>query len=146
MPNEPDKHGGGEPAPVSFWDAVGRIREHDKRYSPEAYAFVMDSLDFAIRRIGKRRHVSAAELLDYSCDFAKSRYGVLAFAVLKKWGLTCTGDIGSVVYRLIDEQVLAEQNGDSPTDFASVFDLRRRLEDQYFDRLVFRDPPDPETG
>lgn len=146
MENDREKDGGGNQTPVSFWDAVGRIREHDKRYTPEAYAFVMDSLDFAIRRIGKRRHVSAAELLDFSCDFAKSRYGVLAFSVLEKWGLTCTGDIGSVVYRLIDEKVLAEQKGDSPSDFSGVFDLRRRLEDQYFDNPDFRDPPGPETG
>ena len=50
-------------SPVSFCDAVERIRKRDKRYAPEAYAFVMDALDYAIRLIGKRRHVSAAELL-----------------------------------------------------------------------------------
>lgn len=146
MPDNPEERHSQEPSPVSFWDAVGRIREHDKRYSPEAYAFVMDSLDYAIRKIGKRRHVSAAELLEFSCDFARNRYGVLAFSVLRKWGVTCTGDIGSVVYRLIDEQVLAEQKGDSPSDFSGVFDLKRRLEDEYFDTLDFRAPPDPETG
>lgn len=133
MADKPNDPGGAGDAPVSFWDAVGRIREHDKRYSPEAYAFVMDALDFAIRSIGRRRHVSAAELLAYSCDFAKSRYGVLAYTVLRKWGVTCSEDIGSVVYRLIDQQVLAEQKGDSPSDFSGVFDLRSRLEDRYFD-------------
>ena len=146
MPNEPAETGGAGESPVSFWDAVERIRERDKRYSPEAYAFVMDALDYAIRQIGRRRHVSAGELLSYLCDFAKSRYGVMTYTVLAKWGLRGTADIGSVVYRLIDEPVLAEQKGDSPADFSGVFDLRHRLEDQYFETPNFRHPPDPRSG
>ncbi len=146
MPNEQANTGGDSESPVSFWSAVERIRERDKRYSPEAYAFVMDGLDFAIQQIGKRRHVSAAELLSFMCKFAKSRYGVMAYTVLSRWGLRGTEDIGSVVYRLIDQQILAEQQGDSPADFSGVFDLRRRLEDQYFEIPDFRRPPGPESG
>jgi uncharacterized repeat protein (TIGR04138 family) len=142
MPDEPQETGGAGDSPVSFWTAVEKIRERDKRYSPEAYAFVMDALDFAIRQIGKRRHVSALELLGFLCEFARSRYGVLAYSVLSHWGLKGTEDIGSVVYRLIDAQVLAEQKGDSPADFSGVFVLRRRLEDEYFESPHFRNPPD----
>jgi uncharacterized repeat protein (TIGR04138 family) len=146
MPNEPAESGESSESPVSFWSAVERIRERDKRYAPEAYAFVMDALDFAIRQIGKRRHVSAAELLSFVCMFAKSRYGVMAYTVLARWGLRGTEDIGSVVYRLIDQQVLAEQQGDSPADFSGVFDLRRRLEEQYFEIPDFGRPPARESG
>ena len=118
---------------VSFQESVKKIRDRDKRYAPSAYAFIMSSLDFAIRRIGERRHVCAAELLDYLCDCAKERYGVLAYSVLEKWGLRSTEDVGAIVYGLIDECVLAEQEGDSPADFNGVFDLRKRLEDGYFE-------------
>jgi uncharacterized repeat protein (TIGR04138 family) len=117
---------------VNFWDVVEKIRERDKRYAPEAFALVMDSLEFAMQRIGERRHVSAAELLVHFCDYAKQRYGVMAYSILEKWGLRSTEDVGSVVYRLIDEQVLAEQDGDSPADFSGTFDLRGRMEDNYF--------------
>jgi uncharacterized repeat protein (TIGR04138 family) len=146
MPNEPTDTGGAGETPTSFWSAVERIRERDKRYSPEAYAFVMDGLDFAIQQIGKRRHVSAEELLSFICKFAKSCYGVMAYTVLSRWGLRGTEDIGSVVYRLIDEQILAEQQGDSPADFSGVFDLRRRLEDEYFEIQDFRPPAGPGSG
>ena len=122
-----------EPKPVSFFDAVERIRSRDRRYAPEAYAMVMDSVAYAIQTIGEPRHISAAELLVHLCDFSKKRYGILAYTILDKWGLKSTGDIGSVVYSLIDEGELSEQEGDSLAGFSSVFDLRERLEVHYFD-------------
>lgn len=129
---------------VNFWDAVEKIRERDKRYAPEAFATVMDSLEFAMQRIGERRHVSAAELLVHFCDYAKERYGVMAYSILERWGLRSTEDVGSVVYRLIDESILAEQDGDSPADFSGTFDLRSRMEDKYFEQPrseIRRNPP-----
>jgi len=118
---------------ASFWGAIDRIRERDKRHEREAYALVMDSLEFAIKRVGERRHLTAAELLVHLCDFAKERYGVLAFSVLESWGVRSTEDVGSIVYNLIGERILAEREEDSPLDFSCVFDLRSRLEDQYFE-------------
>jgi len=118
---------------LHFWDAVARIREQDERYAPEAYAFVMDSLEFGIRRIGERRHVSGLELLDHACAFAKEQLGVLAYAVLEKWGLRSTGDVGAVVFRLVDVGVLSALESDSESDFDEVFDLKERLEQSYFD-------------
>jgi uncharacterized repeat protein (TIGR04138 family) len=122
-----------DPRPVSFFNAVKRIRSRDKRYAPEAYALVMDSVAYAIQTIGEARHVSAAELLDHLCDFTKDRYGVLAYSMLEKWGLRSTEDVGAVVYALIDEGELKEQEGDSLAGFSGVFDLRDRLENGYFD-------------
>jgi uncharacterized repeat protein (TIGR04138 family) len=123
-----------EPKPVSFFDAVKRIRNRDRRYEPEAYAMVMDSVAYAIQTIGEPRHISAAELLVHMCEFTKDRYGILAYTILDKWGLKSTGDIGAVVYALIDEGELSEQEGDSLAGFSRVFDLRERLEVRYFDR------------
>jgi uncharacterized repeat protein (TIGR04138 family) len=122
-----------EPKPVSFFDAVKRIRSRDRRYQPEAYAMVMDSVAYAIQTIGETRHISSAELLVHLCEFTKDRYGILAYTILDKWGLKSTGDIGAVVYALIDEGELSEQEGDSLAGFSSGFDLRERLEVRYFD-------------
>jgi uncharacterized repeat protein (TIGR04138 family) len=123
-----------DPKPVSFFNAVKRIRNRDKRFEPEAYALVMDSVAYAIRAIGEPRHINAEELLDHLCEFAKDRYGILAFSILHKWGLRSTGDVGSIVYALIDEGELTEQDGDSLASFTGVFDLGERLEQRYFDR------------
>jgi uncharacterized repeat protein (TIGR04138 family) len=132
--------------PVNPFDAIKKIRERDRRYSPEAYAMVMDSLEFAIKRIGERRHLSAGELLVHLCDFARERYGILAYSMLNKWGVRSTDDVGSIVYRLIDEHVLSEQDGDSPADFRHVFDLRERLEERYFERRTSINPPPHKNG
>ena len=135
-----------DPKPVSFFDAVKRIRSRDRRYEPEAYALVMDSVAYAIQTIGERRHISSAELLVHLCDFVKDRYGILAYSMLKKWRVRSTEDIGAIVYGLIDEGELTEQDGDSLAGFSGVFDLRERLELGYFDQEV-GDPGDaPHPG
>lgn len=123
-----------DPRPLSFFDAVERIRSRDKRYAPEAYALAMDSVAYAIQSIGEPRHISAEELLNHLCDFARDRYGILAYSMLEKWGLRSTQDVGAVVYRLIEEGELTEQEEDSLAEFYQVFDLRERLEVEYFDR------------
>jgi len=118
--------------PTSIFDAIERIRSRDKRYTPEAFALVWDSLAYAIQRIGKPRHLSAEELCAHLCELAKERYGVLAFSIIERWGVRSTEDIGAAVYALIDERILTEQDGDSPADFSGVFDLKERMENQYF--------------
>lgn len=123
-----------DPKRVNFFDAVKRIRSRDTRYAPEAYALVMDGVAYTIQQIGEARHVSAGELLDHLCDFAKGRYGIMAYSILLKWGLKSTEDVGAVVYALIDEGELTEQEGDSLAGFSRVFDLEQKLEGEYFDR------------
>lgn len=118
----------------SFWEAVERIRERNTAYSPEAYGFVMDALEFTVHRIGHRRHVSGAELLEHMCEHARQSYGLMAYTVLEKWGLVTTNDVGRVVFELVDANVLAKQDGDTPSDFDNVFDMREILEDAYFDQ------------
>ena len=121
------------PNEVHFWDAVREIRRADGRFSQEAYGFIMDALEFTIHKVGERRHVKAAELLEGVCEHAKNRYGLLAYSVLERWGLKTTDDIGDAVFQLVNAHVLARQEDDSRDDFLGVFDLNRRLEDGYFD-------------
>jgi uncharacterized repeat protein (TIGR04138 family) len=120
---------------IHFWDAVQEIRRsNDERYAPEAYGFVMDALEFTIHRVGERRHVSAAELLENLCDHAMERFGVLAYSVLENWGLRTTDDVGETVFQLVEAQVLSRREKDSRDDFHDAFDLRRRLEEGYFEK------------
>lgn len=118
--------------PMNFWDAVAAIRRVDGRYAEDAYAFVMDGLEFTIRAIGEKRHVSAAELLEGLCRCAKDRFGLMAWTVLESWGVCETGDVGAIVFQLIDAGVLSKTEQDERSDFDDRFDLRVVLEDQYF--------------
>lgn len=111
-----------------FWEAVERIRATDGRYARDAYPFVMDSLDFTMRRVGVRRHVSATELVRGLCDNAKRRFGLFAYTVLTKWGLDTSDDVGEVVFQLIDVGILSRQESDARADFNRVVDFREALE------------------
>ncbi|MCI0452498.1 MAG: hypothetical protein L0Z51_08945 [Candidatus Latescibacteria bacterium] len=111
-----------------FWEAVERIRSSDGRYARDAYAFVMDSLDYTMRVVGERRHVSAAELVRGLCDNAKQRFGLFAYTVFARWGLLSSGDVGEIVFQLIDGGILSRQESDTRADFDDVVDFREALE------------------
>jgi uncharacterized repeat protein (TIGR04138 family) len=116
-----------------FWLAVERIRAVDARYAPDAYAFVMEALDFTVRSLPERRHVSAAELVDGLRRAACERYGMLAFSVLQKWGVTSGSDVGEIVFQLIGAGVLSRREEDSREEFDPVGSLQPGLEDRYFE-------------
>jgi uncharacterized repeat protein (TIGR04138 family) len=118
---------------AKFWHVVEQIREKDSRYKPEAYGLVMEALDFTMRRLGERRHISAAELLRGVCDHAKERYGLLAWTVIESWGITSGRDVGTIVYQLIEVGVLARQDSDRFEDFGADWDFKEILEHRYFD-------------
>jgi len=115
-----------------FWEAVASIRERDDRFEPEAYALVMDALEYTIARIGERRHVQAAELVRGMCAYVKDRYGVLGFTLLTRWGVHSAEDFGRAVFQLVEARVLSRQESDRPEDFEGLFDLRETLEEGYF--------------
>lgn len=116
-----------------FWSSVARIREADPRYATEAYGFVMDALEYAIQRMGERRHISAGELLDGLCAFARDHYGVMSFTMLEKWGMSTDVDVGNVVFQLVDEGILSRLDEDSIEDFRGAVDLHAALEAGYFE-------------
>ena len=118
---------------INFWEAVERIRAGDDRFKPGVYPFIMEGLDFTIEQIGERRHVSAEELLDGLCGYARDRFGFLAHDVLTNWGVATPFDIGVAVFQLVDAGVLSKRDNDDREDFNVEYDLRQTLEDQYFE-------------
>lgn len=118
---------------AKFWEAVRQIRETDGRFGAEAYLLVMEALDHTMTILGEHRHVAAGELLDGFCAHAKRKYGVLALAVVQKWGIESAADVGRIVYQLVEAGVLRTQEGDRLEDFGEGCDLKEKLEDGYFD-------------
>ena len=106
-----------------------RIREDDPRYSDAAYLFVLSALQFAIEQLDEPRHITGQELAKAVRDLAIQRFGPMARTVLEHWGVHSTGDIGEIVYALIDYRVLIKQDSDSLDDFRDVFSF-----DDAFDR------------
>lgn len=116
---------------------LAEIVAADPRYAYGAYTFLLEALEYTTRRHARAadadgtRHVSGRELCEGVRQFARLEYGLLAATVLRTLGIRKTGDVGSLVFNLIDAGVLAKQDSDSPADFEDVFDLEAGLRDGY---------------
>ena len=103
--------------------AFAQIRERDGRYQERGYLFVLAALEFAQGRLPARRHLSGTELAWACRDFAREQFGLLAPTVLGHWGITSTGDLGRIVFMLIDVGLLARQESDRLEDFDRVYEF-----------------------
>jgi uncharacterized repeat protein (TIGR04138 family) len=113
-------------------DALRRITARDPRYRAEAYPFVLEALDFTITRRGKgRKHVTGGELLEGFRDHAIDTFGYLARAVLREWGIVSTDDVGSIVFNLIEEDLLQKTADDRREDFHAVYDFDEAFEEGF---------------
>jgi uncharacterized repeat protein (TIGR04138 family) len=113
---------------LQFEQAVESIIKRDKRYDPLAYLFLKEALDFTLKRAadsndGEGRHVSGAELCEGFRDLAVQEFGPMASTLMLEWGLRETGDIGEIVFHLIEEQMFGRQDSDTREDFIGVFDF-----------------------
>ncbi len=111
-----------------FNDVIDMICTRDPRYLPDAYFFIREALDFTVTMHkkpaqGAMRHVSAAELLDGIRTYALQEYGPMALTVLRSWGVTCTEDIGEVVFNLVESGKLGKTENDRKEDFAGGYDF-----------------------
>jgi uncharacterized repeat protein (TIGR04138 family) len=103
--------------------ALAEIRKRDGQYDERGYLFVLAALEFAQTRLPARRHLSGGELAWACRDFALEQFGLLARTVLGHWGINATGDLGRIVFTLIDVGLLARQPTDRIEDFDRVYDF-----------------------
>ena len=107
------------------------LRERNPRFDPRSYSFVLDALNSVLNELGEKRHITGAELAEGVRQVAIERFGPLARTVLEHWGIHSTRDVGSVVFALVEQKILTTQEGDSPEDFADVFDFEEVFERNY---------------
>jgi uncharacterized repeat protein (TIGR04138 family) len=113
----------------------------DGRYAPEAFQFLYDSLDHAVKLAGREqsegpeRHVTGQELLAGMRAHAIEQFGPLAGAVWRAGGIRDTLDWGRIVFLLVEEGMLNRQETDSIEDFRSGFDFDAAFVRAYQPRL-----------
>lgn len=112
-------------------EVLARIRAREDRFHERAYLFMLGAIEYLQCRLPERRHVSGQELALACRDLALEQYGLMAGTVLRHWGLTATRDFGSIVYTLVDINLLTTQSGDRVEDFEDVFDFDDVFESQY---------------
>ena len=106
------------------------------RYPVEAYAFLSDGLGYTVQKLHsnaeqlpeKERHVSGKQLSEGLRDLAIERFGVLAPAVLRNWGIESTMDFGRMVFALVERGLLSKTESDSIEDFRDAFDFAEAFE------------------
>jgi len=118
----------------TFEEGVAASVARDPRYKEEAYAFVRDALDRTIKQqleSGQRRppgHVAGPELVAGARDHALDLFGPLSRTVLESWGVETTGDLGHIVFNLIETGVFSKSATDQQSDFEAVFDFEEVFE------------------
>lgn len=126
---------------VEFEEAVEIILEKDSRYGGEAYLFLRDALDFALKETNdagtrENRHVSGPELLEGFRVYALNEFGPMVLTVLEEWGIHSCFDIGEMVFNLIEVGVFGKTSKDRKEDFHDVYDFEE----------AFRKPFLPKSG
>lgn len=105
-------------------DTVRSLAENRGVYRPEAYFFVLESLENAMDAMEERAHIGGDVLLDWIRRLGRERYGVMAGDVFNAWGVNGTIDFGRIVFHLVDASLLRKREQDSLSDFIDKFDFQ----------------------
>lgn len=135
---------------LNFDEVVEQIVGRDTRFTREAYGLLREALDYTQQQIhkksrGKIRHVTGQELLDGVREYALQTYGPMTITVLEEWGIRNTGDIGEVVFNMVEHQLLAKTDKDSREDFARGYDFEEAFRKPFLPSCKL-DPIPPMRG
>lgn len=75
--------------------------------------------------------VTAEQVCVVAVEYATRAYGLMARTILSRLGLRTTGDLGDVVYKMIDAGLICPSEAESRADFDDVFDLGEELERRF---------------
>jgi len=131
---------------------VRKLALDDGRYSPDAFAFLFESLEPAVRLAGRaeaqgsERHISGQQLLVGLREEARRLFGPLAAHVWRTWGVRSTLDWGNIVFLLVGEGLLNRRDSDSIDDFREGFDFDEFFVEGYEIRLPAEIGPAPAGG
>ncbi len=114
---------------LDFNEIVNLICKEDPRYDRKAYAFLREGLDHAVKEVRKKDversrrslHITGAELLMGLRAYALDQYGPLAITVLNSWGVKQCGDMGEIVFNLIEYNVFSKTEDDRREDFTEIY-------------------------
>jgi uncharacterized repeat protein (TIGR04138 family) len=108
-----------------------RLRERYPRFHDMAYLFVLSALHHVLQHLAEPRHISGAELAEGVRDLALEKFGPMARTVLEHWGIHETGDVGDVVFALVEVNILIKQDEDTRADFEGVYEFDEAFRSPY---------------
>ncbi len=130
---------------LDFNEIVNLICKEDARYDRKAYTFIREGLDHAVKELKKKDaersrqslHITGAELLTGIRVYALDQFGPLAITVLNSWGVQRCGDMGEIVFNLIEYNVFSKTENDRREDFGEIY----TFEDAFVKPFLPRNPP-----
>jgi len=110
-------------------DTFNQLRKllKKRRYDPKAYGLILAVVEFAIQRMGVRRHITGRQLLDSLVELMVKKHGLLAQFILKEWGINSSENIGEIVFDLVEAGLLKKRPEDTIQDFEG-YDLFGEIE------------------
>lgn len=113
---------------LDFAEAVAVLTDADPRYHADAYFFLRDGLDHAVktrkRQLGERGHVTGQQMCEGLRQLAIKAFGPMVPTVFEYWGIRKTDDFGEMVWNLIELGVFGRTENDSREDFKNVYSFR----------------------
>ena len=110
---------------LEFAEAVALLTEGDPRYHTDAYFFLREGLDHAVklrkRQLGEGGHVTGQQLCEGLRQLAIKSFGPMVPVVFEYWGISKTADFGDMVWNLIELGAFGRTEGDSREDFHNVY-------------------------
>lgn len=111
--------------PSNLEERLKCVAAADGRYHINAYRFVYEALDYTVKQLEKKRHISGRELLEGIKNLALEQFGALALMVFDVWGVRKTADFGNIVFNLVEAQMMSRSDEDTREDFDNVYDFRQ---------------------
>ena len=104
---------------------IETILSRDSSFHFDAYEFVLKALNYTQDKMDRDGHVTGQELSEGIKKYALEQYGPMAKTVLTHWGVNSTGDLGRIVYNMIDVGLMKKNEQDSQDDFKDVYDFNQ---------------------
>lgn len=108
---------------MDFEEVLDGVLKKNKRYTKEAYEFLMSALGYTQKKLNKQGHVTGRELLQGIKELALAVYGPMSKHVLESWGVHKTSDWGDIVFTLVEAKLLGKTAQDKKRDFKDVYDF-----------------------
>jgi uncharacterized repeat protein (TIGR04138 family) len=137
--------------PVNFETTLEKILQRDTRYHRDAYLFVREALDFTQKLAQKThkeevRHITGQELLAGIRAYGLQHYGPMTLALFNQWGLRSCEDFGQIVFNMVESNLLAKTEKDSPDDFKGGYDFETAFRQPFLPKRKAAMPePEPKS-
>ncbi len=116
-------------------ESIEKMVARDRRYPASAYLLVFEGLEHALALLPVRRHVAPAELLDGIRHRSLENWGMLARVVLESWNVQSAGDVGDMVFNLVEAGLLVASDEDTRADFEDALDFDRAFDEGFLEDL-----------